>query len=172
MVKCMWVLHTLSEEINFSKCMISSHKNSLGKSTQSYTKYHMKQALIRILNFLVKGSKINPYILIECHQMRNRLKVRLCVQSFCCGFYLPHTCLPKTYIHPVLMSLFDCNFINLSTWLYNYYYYHHLLKEGYNIKSKMPTQQKTTAKPKQYFHYHKTTRPSKQWKTSTINYIK
>ena len=35
-------LHTLSEEINFSKCTIGDHKNSLGKSIWSYTKYHMK----------------------------------------------------------------------------------------------------------------------------------
>ena len=33
---------TLSEELNFSKCMIGNHKNSLGKSIRSYTKYHME----------------------------------------------------------------------------------------------------------------------------------
>ena len=32
----------LSEEINFSKCMIGDHKNSLGKPIQSYMKYHME----------------------------------------------------------------------------------------------------------------------------------
>ena len=36
------VLHTLSEETNFWKCMIGEHKNSLGKSVQSYTKYHIE----------------------------------------------------------------------------------------------------------------------------------
>ena len=33
----LFILRTLSEEINFSKCTISSHKNSLGKSIWSYT---------------------------------------------------------------------------------------------------------------------------------------
>ena len=31
-------------------------KNSLGKSIQSYTKYHMEQALIRICNLSERGS--------------------------------------------------------------------------------------------------------------------
>ena len=41
---CGWlfILHTLSEEINFSKCTIGDHKNSLGKPIRSYTKYHME----------------------------------------------------------------------------------------------------------------------------------
>ena len=34
--------------------------------------------------------------------------------------YVPKTCLPRTYIRPVLMPLFNRNFIILSTWLYNY----------------------------------------------------
>ena len=34
--------HTLSEKINFSKCMIGDHKNSLGKPIQGCTKYHME----------------------------------------------------------------------------------------------------------------------------------
>ena len=38
----LFILYTLSEEINFSKCTIGDHKNSLDKSTQSYTKYHME----------------------------------------------------------------------------------------------------------------------------------
>ena len=37
------IIHpTLSEEINFSKCMISNYKNSLGKSIWSYTKYNVE----------------------------------------------------------------------------------------------------------------------------------
>ena len=35
-------IRTLSEEINFSKCTIGGHTNSLGKSIWSYTKYHME----------------------------------------------------------------------------------------------------------------------------------
>ena len=34
--------HTLSEKINFSKCAIGDHKNSLDKSIKNYTKYHME----------------------------------------------------------------------------------------------------------------------------------
>ena len=37
------IIHsTLSEEIYFSKCMIGDHKNSLVKPIRSYTKYHME----------------------------------------------------------------------------------------------------------------------------------
>ena len=37
----LFILHTLSDPINFSKCTIGV-KNSLDKSIQSYTKYHME----------------------------------------------------------------------------------------------------------------------------------
>ena len=46
-------LQTLSEEINFSKCTIGDHKNSVGKSIIM----ELYKVLIRNLNLLKRGVK-------------------------------------------------------------------------------------------------------------------